>query len=204
MIPRPASAAASAVAAFLDFDGEHAGLAGERGERRRAQQVAGLDRHEVVADPLDLAEQVRGDDDRDPELGAGPPHEREHLVASARVEAVGRLVEEEQPRIVDERLGELHPLLHAGRVPADRPVALLEQPDVAQDLGGPLASGRRREAGHLGEVGDELGRRVVGRQGVVLGHVADELADAGALAGGVEVHDPRRSRSSAEGARAGS
>ena len=156
-----------------------------------------LDGDEVVADPLDLAEQVRRDDDRDPELGAGPPDEREHLVAPARVEAVGRLVEEQQPRIVDERLGELHALLHAGRVAADRPVPLLEQPDVAQDLGGPLPGGRGRQPGHLGEVRDELGRRVVGRQRVVLGHVADELADAGALAGGVEVHDLRARRRSA-------
>ena len=80
--------------------------------------------------------------DRDPELGAGPPDEREHLVAAGRVEAVGRLVEQQQPRVVDERLGELDPLLHAGRVAADRAVALLVQPDVAEDLGGPLAGGR--------------------------------------------------------------
>ena len=70
----------------------------------------------------------------------------EHLVAAGRVEAVGRLVEQQQPRVVDERLGELDPLLHPGRVAADRAVALLVQADVAQDLGRPLA-GRRRRAG---------------------------------------------------------
>ena len=78
-----------------------------------------------------------------PNSRAGPADEREHLVAAGRIEAVGRLVEEQQPRVVDERLGELDPLLHAGRVAADRAVALLVQPDVAEDLGRPLAGGRR-------------------------------------------------------------
>ena len=40
-----------------------------------------------------------------------------------------------------EGLGQLDPLLHAGRVAADRPVALLVQADVAQHLGGALAGG---------------------------------------------------------------
>ena len=130
--------------------------------------------------------------------------ELEHLVAAGRVEAVRRLVEQQQPRVVDERLGELHPLLHAGRVAADRPVALLVQPDVAEDLGGPLAGGRPRQAGHQGQVRDEVGRRRVGRQAVVLRHVADELADVGALRPDVEVEDRRARRTSGRRARAGS
>ena len=77
----------------------------------------------------------------------------EHLVAAGRVEAVGRLVEQQQPRVVDERLGELDPLLHAGRVAADRAVALLVQPDVAQHLGRPLAGRRARAARTSGPCG---------------------------------------------------
>ena len=131
----------------------------------------------MVADPLDLAEEVRRDDDGDPELGAGPVDELEHLVAAGRVEAVRRLVEQEQTWVVDERLGELDPLLHAGRVAADRAVALLVQPDVAEDLGGPLAGGRPRQPGDQGQVRDEVGGGRVGRKAIVLGHVAHELAD---------------------------
>jgi hypothetical protein len=131
---------------------------------------------------------VAGHDDGDAELRARPPDERQHLVTAGRVEAVGRLVEEEQPRIVDERLGELDPLLHPGRVAADGAVALLVQPDVAEDLGGPLAGGGPGQAGHPRHVADEVGRRRVGRQAVVLGHVADELADRRALRPDVEVH----------------
>ena len=65
----------------------------------------------------------------------------EHRVAAGRVEAVGRLVEQQQVGVVDERLGQLHPLLHAGGVAADLAVALLVEPDVAQRLGGALPGG---------------------------------------------------------------
>ena len=44
--------------ALLDLDREHAGPLGEVAERRRAQQPAGIDGDEVVAHPLDLAQQV--------------------------------------------------------------------------------------------------------------------------------------------------
>ena len=161
-------------------------------ERRRLQQLPGIDRHEVRAHPLDLAEQVAREDDRDPELRAGSPDEVEHLVAAGRIEPVRRLVEEQQPRVVDERLGQLDPLLHAGRIAADRPVALLVQADVAQHLGGPLAGSGPWQAGHLRHVPDEVGRRRLGREAVVLRHVADELADLRAVGADVEVHDLRR------------
>ena len=113
----------------------------------------------------------------------------EHLVAPGRVEAVRRLVQEEEARVVDERLGELDALLHAGRVAADRPIALLVEADVAEDVGRPLprrAGGQPRDAGH---VAHELGGADVRRQAVVLGHVADQLADPRALGRGVEVED---------------
>ena len=92
-------------------------------------------------------------------------HQREHVVARGRVEAVGRLVEEHQPRVVHERLGELGPLLHAGRVAAHRPVALLGQPDVAQHVGGALARRGVRQPGHLAHVDDEVAGRHVGAAG---------------------------------------
>jgi hypothetical protein len=84
---------------------------------------------------------VAGDHDGDPELGTGPADEREHLVAAGRVETVGRLVEQEEPRIVHERLSQLDPLFHARRVPADRPIPLLVEPHVSEHLCSPLASG---------------------------------------------------------------
>ena len=84
-----------------------------------------------------------------------------------------RLVEEDEDWIVHERLRELHALLHSGRVPADRTVALLEQPDMAQRLGRAGARVRPRQAADLRHVGEELGRRDVLRQAVVLRHVPE-------------------------------
>jgi hypothetical protein len=43
-------------------------------------------------------------------------------------------------------------------------------------------------------VADEIGRRGVGREAVVLGHVPDELADDRALLLDVEIHHGRPSR----------
>ena len=143
---RPAHPGLRVVAEDLDQQGaggveEVAGLGG-------AQQPAAVEDHHVVADPLELAEQVGGDQHRDAEVLADPLHQAEHVVAGRRVEAVGRLVEQHQPRVVGERLRELGALLHAGGVAAHRPVALLGQADVAQHLGGPLAGGDPGQAGH--------------------------------------------------------
>ena len=163
--------------ALVDLDREHVAGRGHRRDPVGPQQPARVDRDQRVADPLDLAEQVRADHDRDAELGADPVDQRQHRVPAGRVEPVGRLVEQQQVRVVHQRLGQLDPLLHAGRVAADLPVALLVEADVAQRLGGALAGGRPRQPAHPGHVGDELGGGQVGRQAVVLGHVADPGAD---------------------------
>ena len=83
-------------------------------------------------------------------------HQRQHVVAGGRVEAVGRLVEQHQPRVVRQRLGQLGPLLHAGRVAAHRPVPLLGQPHVAQHVGRPLPRRVVGQAGHLAHVHHEV------------------------------------------------
>ena len=80
---------------------------------------------------------------------------------------------------MDQGLGELDPLLHAGGVAAHRPVALLVEPDVTQRRrrrarGRPCA----RQARHPCQVDDELGGAHVRRQAVVLGHVADARGSA--------------------------
>ncbi len=181
-------------APLLHLDGERPGLLGERHEGRGSEEPAALDGDEEVADAFDLTEQVRGHDGRDAEFGAGAVNELQHLVPARGIEPVRRLVKEQQTRIVDERLGELDPLLHARGVAAYRPVALLVQPDVPEDLGRSLARSRPRQAGHEGEMRDEIGRRCVGRQAIVLGKVADELADVGPASPDVHVEDGRLAR----------
>jgi hypothetical protein len=91
--------------------------------------------------------------------------------------------------VVDKRLGELDALLHAGRVAADLAVSLLVQPNVAQNLGGPLAGRGSRKPGDAGHVGDEVRRADVRREAVVLGHIADDLPDGPSLADGIHAED---------------
>ena len=164
------------------LDQQAAGVLREVGGGRRAQQPAAVEDDDVVADLLQLAEQVRGDEHRDAEVATDALHEVEHVDAGRRVEAVGGLVEEDQPRVVHERLRELGALLHAGGVAAHLAVALLVEADVAQDVGRALAGDGRGQAGHPAHVDHEVAGAHVGRQAVVLGHVADEAADLRALA----------------------
>src|SRR5215210_4687897 len=88
----PQSAAGQAfgepLPAVLDLDGERPGSLGERPERSVPEQLAVLDREQVVAHALDLAQQVRCDDDGKPELGARPMDQLEHLVAAGGVKTV--------------------------------------------------------------------------------------------------------------------
>ena len=60
-----------------------------------------------------------------------PVQELLELDAVARVGAVQRLVEDQQLGLVDERRGELDPLLHPARVGADAPVGGVGQVDVS-------------------------------------------------------------------------
>ena len=154
----------------------------------------GLDDDDVVGDALKLAEQVGGDDDGDPEVGADAGDEAEHLVAARGVEPVRRLVEEDELGVVDERLRELDALLHARGVAADRAVALLVEPDVAQRVRGALAGDVRGQAGHARHVDEELRGRDVEGEALALGHVAHDLADLEAVREAVEAEDARRPR----------
>ena len=116
--------------ALLDLHRQDLAGLSEAGDRVGTEQSPAVDRDQVVADPLDLAEQVRGDDDRDAELRPDPADQLEHGGAAGRVEPVGRLVEQHQPGRAHQSLGQFHPLLHAGGVGTDEPVPLLVQADV--------------------------------------------------------------------------
>jgi hypothetical protein len=73
---------------------------------------AAVDDHDPVADELDLAEQVRVQQHADPLL-AQPDEQVAHRAPAARVERARRLVEQHEPRVADQRLGDAQPLLHA-------------------------------------------------------------------------------------------
>ena len=132
-----------------------------------------------------------GHEDGDAELAARAAHEVQHLLAPGGVQPVRGLVEEDEARVVHERLRQLHALLHARGVAAHLAVALLEEAHVAQRLRRAFAGGGAGQAAHAREVGHELRGREVGRQAVVFGHVAGELADGGPFRGHVAVQHAR-------------
>ena len=151
---------------------------------------AAVQDHGGVADALDLLEQVRRQQHGDAELVADAVDQLQHGVALHRVEAVGGLVEQHQLRVVGEGLGELHPLALAGGHGAERPAALLAQPDLPQHVRCPVGGLAVGEAVDLGDVADEVDRLHVGREQVVLGGVAEQRPDLGAGGGRVDAEHP--------------
>ena len=136
---------------------------------------------DLVAALLDVAQEVRREDDADvarvADLADQPEHARRAggsrpFVGSSRNSSL---------RPVRDRLRELGELLHAERVGLERPVARLAEADVEERLvralerlpeGSPESSAIMRTKRTAGHVGDE---------GVVLGHVADGARHLAAL-----------------------
>ena len=90
-----------------------------------------------VADPLDVGQHVGREDDRGGLAQLGD--EREDVATTLRIERADRLVEDEEPRPIDECLGDPEPLAHPARIPADPPVRRIGQPDPLEHLGRALA-----------------------------------------------------------------
>src|SRR5262249_47847603 len=85
-----------------------------------------------VAHRFDLAQFVRGEEDRLP-LGFQPLDDHADLHATHRVEAAAGLVENKQVGIVDQRLREPDALLHALRIRFDLALARVLQLDQLED-----------------------------------------------------------------------
>ena len=84
------------------------------------QELALAQEELALAGALDLAEVVRGEQDRRPALGV-PAQELQHLSAARGVEPFGRLVEHAHAHLGRERRGQQELALHAVAVPAHAP-----------------------------------------------------------------------------------
>ena len=113
-------------------------------------------------------------------------HELQHLVAPLGIHAVGGFVEEQQIRIVHERLRQLDALLHAGRVGLDIPVARFIQANVVEHLVRALHRIHAPETRELPAVRDERHGVHARNMRVVLRHVADAGANLERRFGDVE------------------
>ena len=137
----------------------------------RHQLALRQNRH-AVANLLDLAEQVRVQKDRFA-LRLEGLHDVADLAPAHRIDAVGRLVEEDHVRLVHQRLGDAEPLFHALGVGADFVVHPPLEADHLQDFGDALAADA---AGHVEQGAvevEEAGGGVVVGEAVVLRQVAD-------------------------------
>ena len=133
---------------------------------------------------------MRRHDDRDPELRRKAPHQCQHLLPPGRVEAVRRLVEDDEGRRVHDRLRQIGALAHPHRERADEPGAFLLQADLEEHLRRPQDGDPMRQPPQLAHVDDEVARRHAHRQAHVLGHVTQAAADLAGLVGGVHAEHP--------------
>ena len=90
------------------------------------------DRH-LIAEVVELAQDVGRDHDGDA-AGAGLGQDRAQVAATTRVEAVGRLVEDEQARTVQEAASDEQALAHALRQRAARGVTLVAEIEGRQHV----------------------------------------------------------------------
>ena len=95
-----------------------AGGAQQRVERALVDHATGAHDRDAVAQLLDLAHQVRGQQHGHALVGE-PAHEHPHVAHAGRVEPGRRLVEQQQARRAQQRGGDPEPLLHAVRVALD-------------------------------------------------------------------------------------
>ena len=116
-------------------DGEHPAVVevgGQLVDRARRDEAAPDEDADAVADLLDLVQQVRRQQDRHALVGAQPLDEQQQLAHALGVDVHRRLVEDEDRRVLDQRVGEAEPLAHAPRVAADLAVGVGGEPDVVE------------------------------------------------------------------------
>src|SRR5579875_327892 len=129
--------AAQRAAQRVIVGGAHAGhglLADELVARALGDDRAVGDDHEPVGDRLDLVEQVGGEQHGAPTAGE-VTQQSAHPAHPLGIQAVGRLVEDQQLRVAEQGVGDPQPLAHAERVLADALARRgLVEPDELQHL----------------------------------------------------------------------
>ena len=133
----PASSRSPAVVVVVRAAEDHLeGVPGERAEedlgRCRLDEPAVVEDRDVVADPLDVVEDVGGVEDR--RLALQLAHQVEDVLAPDGVEGRDRLVEQDDGRATDECLGDAEALAHAAGVGGGPTIAGLGDADPLEKL----------------------------------------------------------------------
>ena len=88
---------------------------------------------DAIADLLHLPEQMRAEQDGDAALFE-IENQIANLARAGRIDAGGRFIEHQQPRLLHERLREPDALEHSFRIAADAPVRRVFEPDELQQF----------------------------------------------------------------------
>ena len=139
-----------------------------------------VDDDDVVGQPFGFLEVLGGEDHGGAAVDEGVQH-RPQLVAAARVEAGGGLVEEQHFGVADEGGGQVEPTAHSPRVAGHHTVGGVGEGQVVEQLGRP---GGRLATGELVQLTEHHEVLPAGEQrvhGGVLGGEADAAADLGGL-----------------------
>ena len=124
---------ASAAAVDAAQPQPHLVLAEQLGERAGGGDPAVVEDDHPVADPLDLADQVRVEQHGDA-AGLQRQHEVADVDPAERVQRAGRLVQDDELRAGDQGDGEPEPLLHALGEAADPVAGAVGEADQRQAL----------------------------------------------------------------------
>jgi hypothetical protein len=141
--------------------------------------VAVVDDGHRLAEPLDQVQLVAREEDQPP-LTGGVGDDLGQPVDGDRVEPGEGLVEHERLRLVDERNGELHPLLVAQRQRLDRLVGAVGDAQPLEQGVGAERGALAAQAGQPGEVDELVADAHVRVEPALLGHVAEAPPDLGA------------------------
>ncbi len=123
-------------------------------KRRGDDETPLVEDGDGVADALDIAEDVRRHED-----SRSATHSRDdvqNLVPPRRIERAGRLIQKEDLRAVDERLGQPKPLAHPAGVAADAARCGVGQSGEGQNLVHPAAQRRSAQAKQLAHEREQL------------------------------------------------
>ena len=172
---RACAAALTARHRQADPDDVAGDLAFELGRRARGDDLAVVHDGDAVAERVRLVQVVRGDEDGHA-LGAQPAHLVPHVRAALRVEAGGRLVEEDHLGLVDDAERDVDPAPLAARVGLALAVGVLGELEASSDR-----AARRSGVGLADAVEPGLQHQLLARGRVVpgaaaLGHVPDPAA----------------------------
>ena len=164
----------------------------ELGRAADRQDPAAIDDRDPLAQLVGLGHVVGGQQDGPAGHRRAPAdHQLADRAGGRDVQAQGGLVEEEDPRVVEQAAGEVHLLALAGRQGAHPLVALLAQADGVDQLVHPAPALARAQAVELAEHPELLARLedAVARLLAAGDHVHDP-ADLLGLRGHVEAEDP--------------